>query len=82
MAHNMRIKCMVVTVPAPGRTLSSIQFGLLKQQRRNAFAISKKQDALRLMSGKVSIDTDGSEPIAPDRKAKSSLRSWWTGHGD
>jgi hypothetical protein len=55
---------------------------IVEAQRRNAFAITKKQDALRLMSGKVSIDTDGSEPIPPDGKAKSSLRPWWAGHGD
>lgn len=55
---------------------------IVEAQRRNAFAITKKQDALRLRSGKVSIDTDGSEPISPDGKAKSPLRSWWAGHGD
>ncbi|WSH68389.1 hypothetical protein U8Q05_29985 (plasmid) [Rhizobium ruizarguesonis] len=73
---------MVVTVPAPGATSSSIQFGLLKRNGAMHSQSQKKQDALRLMSGKVSIDIDGSEPIAPDGKVKASLRPWWAGHGD
>ncbi|MBY2919480.1 hypothetical protein [Rhizobium leguminosarum] len=48
MAHNIRIKCMVVTVPAPGKTLRSIQFGLLK---RNGATHSQSQE-----TGRASLD--------------------------
>ncbi|MBY5666865.1 hypothetical protein [Rhizobium leguminosarum] len=81
MAHNIR-KVHGLHGARARQDLEVNSIRIVEVQWRNAFAITKKQDALRLMSGKVSIDTDGSVPIAPDGKAKSSLRPWWADYGD